>query len=141
MCISSIKLTNKQAEGWYSYTYGVNLRAVAAYLCGVAINLPGFIASTPGNADLVGEGATRIYNLSFFTGFLVSSVVYIAVSYVFPPTGAVPFNTPFEEIDYSGYTHDTNSVYDLEINGVAGMADGAIAVSTTKTDSSSLEKV
>ncbi|TIA88679.1 hypothetical protein E3P99_02457 [Wallemia hederae] len=128
-----------RAEGWYSYTYGVNLRAVAAYLCGVAINLPGFIASTPGNEDLVGLGATRIYNLSFFTGFLVSSVIYIALSYIWPPAGAVPFNAPFEEYDYSGYTYDSNSVYDLEINGVAGMADGALAVSTTKNSSS--EKV
>ncbi|TIB10384.1 hypothetical protein E3P77_02366 [Wallemia ichthyophaga] len=127
-----------RAEGWYSYTYGVNLRAVAAYLCGVSINLPGFIASTPGNEEIVGRSATRIYNLSFFTGFLVSSVIYIAISYIFPPTGAVPFNAPFEEIDFSGYTHDTDSIYDLEVNGLGGMADGGIAITTTKTDSSSI---
>ncbi|TIB73842.1 hypothetical protein E3Q23_02870 [Wallemia mellicola] len=129
-----------KVDGWYRYTHGVNLRAVAAYLCGVAINLPGFIASTPGNGSLVNIAATRIYNLSFFTGFLVSSLTYIILSYIFVPTGAVPFNASFEEIDYSGYTHDTNSVYDLEINGVAGMADGAIAVTASKTDSSSVQK-
>lgn len=67
-------------EGMYHYTYGVNLRAYAAYLAGIAINVVGFA----GVARPVPLVATRIYELSFFTGFGVSAVVYIALNYIFP---------------------------------------------------------
>lgn len=44
--------------------------------------------------------ATRIYELSFFTGFGVSSVVYYVLNRLFPVVGAA---AAFEEIDVSGY--------------------------------------
>lgn len=44
--------------------------------------------------------ATRVYQLSFFTGFGVSSLVYYALNRLFPVVGAAAV---FEEIDVSGY--------------------------------------
>jgi len=44
--------------------------------------------------------ATRIYELSFFTGFGVSAIVYWALNRVFPVVGAAG---TFEEVDVSGY--------------------------------------
>jgi NCS1 family nucleobase:cation symporter-1 len=44
--------------------------------------------------------ATRIYELSFFTGFGVSALVYWTLNRVFPVVGAAD---TFEEIDVSGY--------------------------------------
>lgn len=29
-------------DGWYYYTFGVNFRAYAAYICGIMINVVGF---------------------------------------------------------------------------------------------------
>lgn len=53
--------------------------------------------------------ATRIYEMSFFTGFGVSMVVYLLLNWVFPVPGT--FQT-FEEVDVSkwdGSTIDDNS--------------------------------
>jgi NCS1 family nucleobase:cation symporter-1 len=44
--------------------------------------------------------ATRIYELSFFTGFGVSSLVYYVLNRLFPVVGAAEV---FEEVDVSGY--------------------------------------
>lgn len=42
--------------------------------------------------------ATHIYQMSFFTGFGVSALVYCALSYAFPPAGA---HSVFAERDVS----------------------------------------
>lgn len=44
--------------------------------------------------------ATRIYELSFLTGFCVSSIVYYVLNRLFPAIGAME---KFEEVDVSGY--------------------------------------
>lgn len=60
-----------------------------AYICGILINVVGFAGAvgTP-----VPIGATYIYRLNFFTGFIVSGGVYYTLCRVFPvpalsPTG------------------------------------------------------
>lgn len=69
------------SEGLYHYYHGFNLRAYAAYVCGILINVVGF-AGAVGNT--VPIAATRIYNLSFLTGFGVAAIVYIALNKIFP---------------------------------------------------------
>ncbi|KAG1776289.1 permease for cytosine/purines, uracil, thiamine, allantoin-domain-containing protein [Suillus placidus] len=95
---------------WYWYNYGFNPRAYAAYVAGIAINVVGFAGDigTP-----VPIAATHIFDLSFFTGFGTSSIVYYILSRIFPVPGAA---NVFEEIDVSGYeermtscNEDTNS--------------------------------
>lgn len=83
---------------WYWYTYGVNFRAYAAYIAGILINVVGFVGATGHEVPLV---ATRIYELSFFTGFGVSSIVYYVLNRLFPIIGAAE---KFEEVDVSGYS-------------------------------------
>ncbi|KAG2343065.1 hypothetical protein BDR05DRAFT_318414 [Suillus weaverae] len=90
-------LYNTERGSWYWYTYGVNLRAYTAYIAGILINAVGFAGATGRTVPLA---ATRIYELSFFTGFGVSAIVYWALNRVFPVIGATD---TFEEIDVSGY--------------------------------------
>ncbi|OJA08368.1 hypothetical protein AZE42_01007 [Rhizopogon vesiculosus] len=82
---------------WYWYTYGINFRAYAAYVAGILINVVGFAGATGREVPLA---ATRIYELSFFTGFGVSAIVYWTLNRCFPVVGAAD---TFEEIDVSGY--------------------------------------
>jgi len=82
---------------WYWYTYGINPRAYAAYISGILINVVGFAGAT---GRTVPVAATRIYELSFFTGFGVSSIAYYVLNRLFPVVGAA---AAFEEIDVSGY--------------------------------------
>ncbi|KAG1730820.1 permease for cytosine/purines, uracil, thiamine, allantoin-domain-containing protein [Suillus paluster] len=93
---------------WYWYTYGINFRAYAAYISGILINAVGFAGATGRTVPLA---ATRIYDLSFFTGFGVSALVYWALNRVFPVVGAAD---RFEEIDVSGYGYKAGGLRDAE---------------------------
>lgn len=75
-----LDLYTARKDGPYWYTWGVNWRAYVAYISGILINVVGFAGAvgTP-----VPSGATYIYNLNFFTGFIVSSSVYYGLNYFF----------------------------------------------------------
>ncbi|KAJ3037177.1 hypothetical protein HDV00_001988 [Rhizophlyctis rosea] len=74
-------------HGSYWYTFGINWRCVVAYLAGIIINLTGFVGDVSGNPDLVPIGATRVYQVAFFAGFGVASVVYYVLCRIFPIPG------------------------------------------------------
>jgi len=87
-----------RSDAWYYFTFGVNLlfvhvakhrqfrvafrskralngllyRAYTAYAAGILINVVGFAGATGRTVSLA---ATRIYEMSFFTGFGVSSLI------------------------------------------------------------------
>lgn len=53
-------------------------------------------------------GATRVYEMSFFTGFGVSALVYYSLNRLFPVAG---FTTKWEEVDVSNFgTENTDSI-------------------------------
>lgn len=66
----------------YRYWYGVNWRAIVAFLVGVAPSLPGLINSVNSNID-VGIGV-HPYQIGWFVGFVGTSVVYLGLSYLRP---------------------------------------------------------
>lgn len=51
--------------------------------------------------------ATRLYEMSFFTGFGGSAVIYITLNYFFPVPGA---STKFKEIDVSTEAADDDKI-------------------------------
>lgn len=70
-----------------NYTYnklGINWRGYVAYICGILPNVVGF-AGACGND--VPVGATYLYNLSFFCGYITAFSVYCALVYFFPVKG------------------------------------------------------
>ncbi|KAH9925124.1 permease for cytosine/purines, uracil, thiamine, allantoin-domain-containing protein [Fomitopsis serialis] len=91
-------------DGWYSYTYGINFRAYAAYVSGIVINVVGFAGAT---GRPVPEAAIHIYDLSFFTGFAVSATVYYTLNRIFPAAGAAK---TFQEVDHSGMIERIDSL-------------------------------
>ncbi|TVY60678.1 Uracil permease [Lachnellula suecica] len=66
----------------YSFFYGFNLRAFAAFVCGIAPNLAG-LAKATGSAK-VPKGATYAYSLSWLVGTVVAFVVYTVAGKVWP---------------------------------------------------------
>ncbi|KAI0696837.1 permease for cytosine/purines, uracil, thiamine, allantoin-domain-containing protein [Cytidiella melzeri] len=83
-------------KGWYWYTYGINFRAYAAYIAGILINVVGFAGAT---GRIVPIAATHIYQMSFFTGFGVSALMYCLLNYLFPSRGSRFIGGSFEERD------------------------------------------
>ncbi|WWD19852.1 hypothetical protein CI109_104319 [Kwoniella shandongensis] len=90
-------LYSADKEGWYYYTAGINWRAYLAYLCGFAVNAPGFI-NTLKPTIAVSVGAQRIYYLSWITGTGISGLIYYLACLISPPPG---MNRHFEEVDES----------------------------------------
>jgi NCS1 family nucleobase:cation symporter-1 len=69
----------------YSYNkVGINWRAYAAYICGILPNVVGFAGACGRDVPI---GATYVYNLSFFSGYITSFVIYCLLVLLFPVAG------------------------------------------------------
>jgi hypothetical protein len=66
--------------------------------------------------------ATQIFELSFFTGFGVSSIVYYILSWMFPVPGS---GGVFAEIDVSGYEEKRMTSCDEDTNSKDGSTEKA----------------
>lgn len=75
------ELYHSRDSGPYYYTFGIHWRAYTAYICGILINVVGFAGAVGATVPI---GATYIYNLNFFCGFIVSSSVYWGLCKVSP---------------------------------------------------------
>lgn len=108
-----IDLYSAQSTGPYWYTMGVNWRAYVAYICGILINVVGF-AGAVGNK--VPMGATYVYRLNFFTGFIASSSVYWILCHFFKvPATADSFTEVGDQLRNPSLVHSTGvPVYDEE---------------------------
>lgn len=79
-------LAQKGSYYMYNNRYGINWRALVAYLCGIAPNLPGFINDvSPENK--VSLGAVHLYYLGYPVGFAISFTIYSILCYFFPIAG------------------------------------------------------
>ncbi len=75
------ELYDARRTGPYFYGVGIHWRAYVGYIAGILINVVGFAGAIGRD---VPAGATYIYNLNFFCGFIVSSTVYWALSRLSP---------------------------------------------------------
>lgn len=121
------ELYDARRSGPYFYTFGINWRAYAAYISGILINVVGFAGAvgTP-----VPRGATYIYELNFFGGFIISSSVYWGLCRLFP----VPACSD-RWLEIGGEISDVSLAYDDGDNdngsssgGGGGRAGGAYVV-------------
>ena len=67
------ELYSPSSKGLYYYTYGINWRAYVAYIGGICINVVGFAGAVGAH---VPSAATKMYQLNFFLGIIVSSGLY-----------------------------------------------------------------
>lgn len=96
----------------YYYTYGFNLRAYAAYIAGILLNVVGFAGAVGRD---VPKGAEYIYNFNYFGGFLVSAGVYWALCRVFPVQATSDRWLELGEFDDVSITYDSSSHEDVSI--------------------------
>ncbi|KAF5026732.1 hypothetical protein F66182_1150 [Fusarium sp. NRRL 66182] len=94
---------NKDSIYWY--TMGINWRAFAAWVTGVAPTLPGFAATVDPSVQ-ISDGAIELYYLNYLFGFVVSAVVYYGLHLTVPDK---KFNA-FVKDDRSAL--DVQQVYD-----------------------------
>jgi nucleobase:cation symporter-1, NCS1 family len=90
-------LYNADSDGPYYGKFGIQWRGYIAYICGILINVVGFAGAVGTDVPI---GATYIYRLNFFTGFIVSGGVYYTLCRVFPPPALSPTGSWMEVGDF-----------------------------------------
>jgi len=100
----------------YNYTYnklGINWRAFAAYICGILPNVVGF-AGAVGNT--VPKGATDVYNVSYFAGYIAAYVSYCVFVWISPIKGMPEPKFLTKGGWYEDYIDYDVEDFDVEIN-------------------------
>ena len=69
----------------YFYWHGINIRGFGAYICGILPNIVGFVGAT--KTHTVPIGATRVYELSFFTGYIPAALTLVVFNLIWPSKG------------------------------------------------------
>ena len=89
--------------------WGVNWRAVVAFLVGVVPNLPGLIHSVNESVE-VGVGV-RPYQFGWLLGFVAASLVYVGLSWVVPVRESLVERAVLaEDVWHSGHEVELNEV-------------------------------
>ncbi|AET39066.1 uracil permease Ecym_3603 [Eremothecium cymbalariae DBVPG len=78
---------NEKSFYMYGNKFGINFRALVAYICGLVPNIPGFIATVADDVH-VSEGAIKLYYLNYWVGFSLSFVIYLVMCHFFPVKGS-----------------------------------------------------
>ncbi len=86
-------LYNAESSGPYYGHFGIQWRGYVAYICGILINVVGFAGAVGTDVPM---GATYIYRLNFFTGFIVSGGVYYLLARLKPMPAMSPTGRWFE---------------------------------------------
>jgi NCS1 family nucleobase:cation symporter-1 len=77
-------LYSAERDGPYYGTFGVSWHGYAAYISGILVNIVGFAGAIGVNVPI---GAKYIYNVNYFSGFIVSGAVYWALAWMVPIPG------------------------------------------------------
>ena len=74
-------LYSARSAGPYFYLFGFHWRGYTAYICGILINIVGFVGAIGVDVPV---GAAYIYNVNFFAGLLVAGGTYWALCRLSP---------------------------------------------------------
>ncbi|GKT46768.1 transporter aclS [Colletotrichum spaethianum] len=122
----TIKLTDLYGDSpssIYWYNRGWNLRAVVSWTLGAWMFIPGLAQRTVA-PDEIWAGWTRLYQLSWFVGCLVSGLIYLALHQFWP----MPEVLTVDDLDYFGTFGDAPVLRE-----VAELHDGSMIGSMSKT--------
>ena len=65
----------------YYFTFGFHWRGYTAYICGILPNIVGFVGAIGKKVPI---GATYVYNVNFFAGFIAAAATYYLLCRVSP---------------------------------------------------------
>ncbi|KAL4905074.1 permease for cytosine/purines, uracil, thiamine, allantoin-domain-containing protein [Aspergillus multicolor] len=134
---TTMKLTDmygSTSASIYWYTKGWNWRAAVAWVSGTWYLIPGLAQRAMASGE-VWAGWTRLYQLAWFLGCLVSGFVYLALDWLFP----MPGKTEVDDEDYFGTFEERDEIMGVDV-GVDAAAKEEIGVLGEKGELSVEEK-
>jgi nucleobase:cation symporter-1, NCS1 family len=105
-----------QPYGIYRYSSGINWRAIIAFIVGVTPTLPGLINSVNPNIN-VGAGV-HPYQFGWILGFVGSAIVYLGLSYIWPPHETFIDRAVYPDEIYEAHDYENGNGNANEIDGV-----------------------
>ncbi|RAH40972.1 nucleobase cation symporter-1 family protein [Aspergillus brunneoviolaceus CBS 621.78] len=96
-------LYNASRSSPYHYICGFSWHAYASYIAGILVNIVGFAGAVGRDVPV---GAQYIYNINYFSGFVVSAVMYYALTRFFPIPGT------------------SETWHEVKVEGALSIADG-----------------
>lgn len=107
------QLYSAQSTSPYFYWFGWSWRGYTAYICGILINIVGFVNAVGVKVPM---GAVYIYRVNFFAGFLVASTIYYLLCRFFPvpATSDTWCEAPEQADRHFSVAYEGESPYDEE---------------------------
>lgn len=119
-------LYSAEKDGPYYGTFGIQWRGYVAYICGILINVVGFAGAVGTEVPI---GATYIYRLNFFTGFIVSGVVYYLLATQLP----VPARSPTGRwMEVSDEIRNPSLVYGADVEEAMDRTESPVSQQPTE---------
>ncbi|KAB8211347.1 nucleobase-cation-symport-1 NCS1 transporter NRT1-like protein [Aspergillus parasiticus SU-1] len=87
------ELYSAQEGSAYRFVYGFSWQAYASYIAGILVNIVGFAGAV---GRKVPVGAQYIYNVNYFSGIVVSALMYYILTRFFPVPAA---SSTWSEVD------------------------------------------
>ncbi|KAM0575433.1 hypothetical protein ACHAP9_000693 [Verticillium nonalfalfae] len=111
----------------YYYTFGVHWRAYAAYIAGILINVVGFAGAIGATVPI---GASYLYRVNFFGGFIISFSMYWALCHFFPipATSKTWMEVGGDDLDEVRVAYDADSYSDKGVDAGHRPYDEEVAV-------------
>jgi NCS1 family nucleobase:cation symporter-1 len=130
------QLYSAKRTGPYYFTLGFHIKGYAAYIAGILINVVGFAGAVGRKVPI---GATRIYDLNYFAGFIVAAVVYWILCKIWPvPATSDHWLEVGDEITEISVAYDDNNSnvvpYGDEEQMAGGNGKGPSYTDTKKDD-------
>ncbi|KAG0682721.1 hypothetical protein C6P40_003446 [Pichia californica] len=92
---------NHKSMLWYGNKYGVNPRAIIAWIIAVGSTISGVANSI--NKDSIPTGATHVYQLGFLLSFSIAFVIYAILNYFFPVQMCLPEGYDLKTIKFEEF--------------------------------------
>ncbi|KIW27545.1 uncharacterized protein PV07_07273 [Cladophialophora immunda] len=128
-------------RGAYWYTLGFNWRGFVAWVMALWPMLPGFAREVKGTSD--GNGWDRLYQMSYFFGFITAGLLYWTFHTLFPverQTGSSPF-TLEAHIKRTRIGEDKTTILDGQPVDVFEGIDETCIKQPTKTEASVVDSI
>lgn len=103
-------LYSAEKGGMYYGNFGFSWHGYAAYLCGILINIVGFAGAVGVDVPV---GAKYIYQVNYFSGFIVAGGVYWLLTLLVPIPGT---SDTWNEIPYE--PHQMSNAMEKKIEDV-----------------------
>lgn len=114
-------------HGLYWFTVGLNWRAFAAFVTGVAPLLPGLIHAINPSIGHIRKGILNFYSMSWFDGFMLAGIAYSLLCWVFP------FSMETEDEDKAVHTIEGGEYGNAREHGTS--LDGSTSPASSKHSS------